>query len=37
MLTPLVNVMLINERLDAVAFFSQSENEGVRKILVCCE
>ncbi|TYZ62022.1 hypothetical protein PybrP1_011524 [[Pythium] brassicae (nom. inval.)] len=33
MLTPLVNATLINERLDAVGFFSQSENEEIRTIL----
>lgn len=34
MLTPLVNAARINERLDAVAFFMQPENEEIRTQLV---
>jgi hypothetical protein len=34
MLTPLINPALINERLDAVAFFFQASNEEFKKILV---
>lgn len=34
MLTPLVDAALINERLDAVAFFSRAENEELRRFLV---